>query len=140
MSYFHEQVLPALLANVVFQQLFSFGDNTLVLPPARPAVEQPSQYSAISGRSYFEYTSRSRYERPSGATRRKDISRCRTLRTRIQSFEEEFEAKSSRKPHGVEREPLAATYAEYRSLKQRIRGGGPAVQGFAAAVVAMAPQ
>jgi hypothetical protein len=60
--------------------------------------------------------------RPNAALRRKDISRCRVLRGTIHKFEEDFLAAHGHRPHGSEREPLADAYAEYRSLKQAVRG------------------
>lgn len=58
---------------------------------------------------------------PNAAARRKDISRCRVLRSTIHSFEEEFTASHGHKPHGHERAPLAEVYTEYRQLKQTVR-------------------
>jgi hypothetical protein len=60
--------------------------------------------------------------RPSAAVRRRDISRCRVLRGAIHKFEEEYLDAHGERPHGVQREPLAGIYAEYRLLKQTVRG------------------
>lgn len=124
--------IPTIVAEVVFAHLFSFSGVTIALPSAAVAeagdvgVAFGGPGAAVSAPPSPPSSSAvllAAPARPSGAARRRDIARTRSLRAKIQTFEEAFAAAhDGRKPHGAERGPLLDVYVEYRAMKQRIRG------------------
>ncbi|RYY36874.1 hypothetical protein EON62_01450 [archaeon] len=121
-----------MVADVVFERLFRFGTNTPVPPDtvdalfSKPLSTSRDLGSALSGSNPSSTLSARlsvrRSVHPSGLERRKIIARCRVLRADIRQFEEDFEKRLGRKPHGVERQQKHHVYMEYRQLKGVIRG------------------
>ena len=103
-------LLSPLIAGVIFQQLFDFPGNKI-------ALLTPTVISSLTHRATHR-----RPVHPSGLARRKDIGQCRSLRLKIQDYEAKFEEARGRKPRANERGDLGDVYAQYRVLKQRIRG------------------
>jgi len=134
----------AIIADVVFQHLFSFGSMTVAVPSigdgqgeahsttggtwaalriGTPNTNTIAVLSSPRTVSALPSVILGTKARPSGAARRRDIARTRVLRGRIQVFEEAFAtAHEGRKPLGIERAPLSDIYSEYRAMKQQIRG------------------
>lgn len=120
--------IGAVIAGVIFRQLFDVEGSTIALPspvvhqPAPLAAPQPYASFAGAGRQSGQGSVRQPAVHPSGATRRRDIMQCRSLRTIIQTYETNFEKAYGRKPRTGDRGNLIDTYTQYRALKQRIRG------------------
>lgn len=114
-------VFSTITAAVVYNRLFAGCEPAVpcAFPtPPKPSAEAPS--SAAKGKGGARPTTI--MQRPSGAARRKAITRCRMLRGEIRKWETDFEVAHRRKPTDADKEGGRELYHEYRKLKQIIRG------------------
>lgn len=117
-------VLGTIASAVIYNRLFA-GCNPQV-QCAFPALPKPTQeVTSVSSRGASTKAggrATTILQRPSGAARRKAITRCRVLRGEIRKWETEFELTYRRKPGDADKEAARDLYHEYRKLKQIIRG------------------